>query len=80
MSDQSRHDRASRDKRAHSWNRQRTNTREPTQSSANHGSGSGPGGGTFRRLGVFLHREVLRALVFREQDGDVSVAKALCTQ
>src|SRR5271168_2256241 len=57
------HDWPRRDKWPEAWNRQGADTRQPTKSSADDGAGCRASGRAFRRLGVFLVRELLVALV-----------------
>ena len=45
-----------------------TSNKQPTQSTTDHSSGAGSRSSTFRSLGVLFRREILGALIVREQD------------
>src|ERR1700686_4447056 len=79
-SGESSHDRSCRNERADARNGQRANTGQPTERSADYGASCGTGCGSLGRLRVFLNREVFRALIFGEQNGDVGIAETLRPQ
>src|SRR5207302_7113347 len=62
------HNRTSSDERAYAGNRQRTNSGQPSQSSADHSPCACACGGTFGRFGAFLGGKIFRTFVLREQD------------
>src|SRR6266851_2261507 len=74
------HDWTSGNQRADSGNRQRTDSGQPPQASADYRTRSCSSGGSLWRLGAFLVGEILGSLVLRKQNRDVGVPKIFLAQ
>src|SRR5262249_54243568 len=70
------HNRPCRDEGAHSGDGQCTDTRQPSQGSADHRSGGCAGCSSFGSFCVFLDGKIFCAFVFGKQHRDVGIAKA----